>query len=558
VQILMSSPLIHVAAWLAMSSVKGTVLIGAVVVLRGLLTPATTAAWRHALWLPAVACLISPVGPIVSLTPTSWSGRLLHVTALSTTAALKPSTAVAIDMHQPASPIKVPPISSAAPTPGYMAHGVAAASASAWLALIWAAGAAVLASLYLANDLRFRRIALASVAATESTAGIFKKCAAELRVRQRVKLLESRDIDSPCVIGWWRPIVLLPLGLTEQLDPTQLRHVLLHELAHVKRNDVLVNWAAATAQLIHWFNPIVWLGTRMMRSDMESACDAYVLQRVSQAERSEYGKMLFHLADSHSGTVSPRLGLAMADVSTDLKGRLTMITRFKPASNQAKLALGFALVAFTCVALIQPGFPASSQTPPDSRQSLRVAEVQPGASSPGAEANRKSGVPMMTLVEQVAKNIHKRVVVDPGATSPVFLYGQSLDQITYPDFLTILRINGFTAVSINDYVNVVPVSVVRSLPLPTFATGEQLPDDQFANMSMQLKNACSAELIPLLRVTLSQYAYFGAEVSSNTVLAVDTYANLKRLRATIAELDAKAKPGQRCEGLTGADKLRAR
>jgi general secretion pathway protein D len=117
----------------------------------------------------------------------------------------------------------------------------------------------------------------------------------------------------------------------------------------------------------------------------------------------------------------------------------------------------------------------------------------------------------------------------------------------YPDFLTILRINGFTAIDLNDYINVVPIAGVRSLPLPTLVTGKQLPADQFANMSMQLRNACATRLIPLLRPMLPQYAYFGAEASSNTVLAVDTYANLSRLRSVIAELDAKAKPGQDCE-----------
>jgi hypothetical protein len=154
---------------------------------------------------------------------------------------------------------------------------------------------------------------------------------------------------------------------------------------------------------------------------------------------------------------------------------------------------------------------------------------------------------MERLIEQVASNIHKRVIVDPRAASRVVLYGQKLDQITYPDFLTILRINGFTAVEVNDYINVVPIATVRSLPLPTLEPDRPLPDDQFATMSVRLKNACATSLIPLLRPIFPQYGLLVADAESNTLLAVDTFANLKRVRSIIMQLDASTKPGNSCE-----------
>jgi type II/III secretion system protein len=88
------------------------------------------------------------------------------------------------------------------------------------------------------------------------------------------------------------------------------------------------------------------------------------------------------------------------------------------------------------------------------------------------------------------------------------------------------------------------------MPLPTLTKGLDLPDDQFANMSVAVKNSCAPYLVPLLRPQLPAYGYLAADPRSNTILAIDTYANLKKVRSIIAELDARTKPGKQCA--TGA------
>ena len=119
----------------------------------------------------------------------------------------------------------------------------------------------------------------------------------------------------------------------------------------------------------------------------------------------------------------------------------------------------------------------------------------------------------------------------------------------YSDFLTILRINGLTAVDINDYVNVVPINEVRWLPLPLMVPGKELPPDQIADMSIVLKNACAANLVPILRPRFAPYAYLAVDANSNLIMAIDTYANLKRVRAEITDLDSRAPP--RCGVCSG-------
>ncbi len=358
-----SSALLGFAAWIAIASLKGTALIAAVTTFRRLLDLATTSTWRHALWLPVLACLICPLGPgvpLISALPSSLPASLTVMPG-----GLRPEAPAAGIYRGPGSRSQrltaradaqraTPAPMALSPTPIPAArHGLRRGALLSWLALIWMAGVATLGALYLINLLKFRRMRLAARAAGASASRILAGCKAELRVRRTVRILASGAIESPTVVGWLRPTILLPLGLDARLDAARLRHILLHELAHVKRNDVLVSWIAALAQLLHWFNPAVWLAGRLMRADMESASDAHVLRRLSRAERGEYGNMLLHLADSDAG--GPSYGLGIADRHSDLEARLIGIARFRPASFTVRLAAGIALVILTGAALIQPG-----------------------------------------------------------------------------------------------------------------------------------------------------------------------------------------------------------
>ena len=362
--LLQSSALLDVATWVAIASLKGTVLIAAVTILRRLPRLAATSAWRHALWLPVLACLMCPVGPDVPLISALPSNLPASLAALP--AELNPQGSPArmpakLDSQstQPTARTEVT-IAPSAPIAGNPAPGPAVSADRARpgallisLVLVWMTGVAVLGSLYLRNLLKFRGMRLGARPVRASASRVLEACKTELRVGRTVRILESADVESPTVVGWLRPTVLLPLGLDERLDAARLRHVLLHELAHVKRNDVLVSWIAALAQLLHWFNPAVWQAGQFMRADMESASDAHVLSHLSRAERSEYGDMLLRLADSDAAR--PSYGLGIADRHSDLKARLIGIARFRPASLTVKVAAGIALIVLSGAALIQPG-----------------------------------------------------------------------------------------------------------------------------------------------------------------------------------------------------------
>src|SRR5690606_8191191 len=94
--------------------------------------------------------------------------------------------------------------------------------------------------------------------------GIMEEAARAVRLGSPPRLRETALVESPAVFGLFRPCLLLPHGFAERLEPHEIRHVLLHEAAHLKRRDLVVNWLMALAQAIHWFNPLVWLAFRQM------------------------------------------------------------------------------------------------------------------------------------------------------------------------------------------------------------------------------------------------------------------------------------------------------
>ncbi len=88
----------------------------------------------------------------------------------------------------------------------------------------------------------------------------------------------------------------MPEGAFERFSREELRHIFLHELAHLKRRDLEVNWLAAFLQILHWFNPVVRLAFTRMRADRELAADAFVLAHAGAADNVAYGETIIKVA----------------------------------------------------------------------------------------------------------------------------------------------------------------------------------------------------------------------------------------------------------------------
>src|SRR5213593_834924 len=115
----------------------------------------------------------------------------------------------------------------------------------------------------------------------------------ELGLRRHVRLLQAKGPAMPMTWGMRRPAILLPAEANEWTAERR-RDVLLHELAHVKRHDFLIQLIARIACAVYWFHPLVWLAATRLREERERACDDHVLR--AGATPSEYASHLLEIA----------------------------------------------------------------------------------------------------------------------------------------------------------------------------------------------------------------------------------------------------------------------
>ena len=101
-----------------------------------------------------------------------------------------------------------------------------------------------------------------------------------LGVTRPVALVESPAVRSPIVVGWLRPMILLPLGLATRMPPAWLDAVLAHELAHVRRHDLALRLVQRTVEVLLFFHPVVWWLGAQLDQAREEACDDLVVDRL--------------------------------------------------------------------------------------------------------------------------------------------------------------------------------------------------------------------------------------------------------------------------------------
>ena len=101
-------------------------------------------------------------------------------------------------------------------------------------------------------------------------------------------------IEQPAILGLFRPKLLLPEDAAE-FDDRQLRMIMLHELAHVRRWHIAANWALLVIRAIHWWNPVYWLAVARFQNLREQSCDAFAIQRMEGESSREYGELLLTL-----------------------------------------------------------------------------------------------------------------------------------------------------------------------------------------------------------------------------------------------------------------------
>lgn len=138
---------------------------------------------------------------------------------------------------------------------------------------------------------------------------------------------------SPAVLGWWRPVLLLPRNLTT-LNHQQLRAVLMHEFHHVKSGDTLLAWFPRVICALFWFNPLLWWASRKWHEEREMACDEWVLGQIGPEGKRGYLETLVAIATDSQQAPSLMFTASIVSSPTSLERRILAMKRHrKPGWN---------------------------------------------------------------------------------------------------------------------------------------------------------------------------------------------------------------------------------
>ncbi len=172
-----------------------------------------------------------------------------------------------------------------------------------------------------------------------------EQMAQQLSISRKVRVWLSEHVDTPMIMGFLRPTILVPVASINQLTVHQLEAILLHELVHIKRNDYLINVCIASVEIIFFFNPFVKFLVGTIKQEREKCCDDRVLQ--FRFDPFEYASALFTLEKYRSVTISASLAATGGNNSFLLRriGRIMGVPT-KPVSD------GFRPLAYCCAILL--------------------------------------------------------------------------------------------------------------------------------------------------------------------------------------------------------------
>ena len=170
------------------------------------------------------------------------------------------------------------------------------------LSWVWLIGTAIAAAILIRANVRFKRGLRhgTSLTANSHLHEQLDVCKQQMKIRRNMKLIITDYTASPALTGLFRPKLLLPANLLPSLGEQQLQHIMLHEPAHWKRRDLLVNALMHILLAIHWFNPMLWYAYARMRDDQELACDAHALSKLKPSESRDYALTIIQLLESWS------------------------------------------------------------------------------------------------------------------------------------------------------------------------------------------------------------------------------------------------------------------
>lgn len=410
---------------------KGLVLLASAIALNFALRRAS-AALRHQIWSLALLGLLGL--PVLTIALPSWeiaafsfyagNDETRSDSSITAGAQIAQNAKAPFKQASPEASGKPPSSLDAAPAydetaAGVETTGVALQSAAAgspssayvftWAFVIWLAGALIVLARLLAGTATIWLMTRRAEAIRDvEWLCLTKELSSRLQLNRSAVLLLSKQVTMPLTCGLLRAAILLPAEATGW-SAERRRIVLLHELAHVKRRDCLIQALAHIACALHWFNPLIWVSLHRMRIEREMACDDHVLHTGTKA--TDYAGHLLDIARRFRSARGSSFAAVAIARRSQLEGRLLAIldpglSRRELTRTASSLIAFVAIVAVVALSALQPL--ARAETKP----SLSI-KVLPADSGQTVKANQQPDLPR--AIEK--REIEPRIAIEPAVAA---------------------------------------------------------------------------------------------------------------------------------------------
>jgi beta-lactamase regulating signal transducer with metallopeptidase domain len=406
------------AQWLTLLVLKATVLLMA-----GMLIALAmrSAAARHLVCLATLMSVLVLPGllPIAPVRLEILPRRLVPASGEKRLPAAEEETPVADGARAALTdPTPLPAATTVALAPRPSAAGPRWPSAPEALLLLWAAGAlALVARVVLASRAARRIVRAARPLDDPRWTALLRDLADRLDLAEVPELVASEGIDMPFASGVWGSTIVLP-SVAAEWSHDRRQVVLLHELAHVRRRDLLGQQLGRVACALYWFHPLVWSAARRLRAESERACDDLVLSCGARA--SDYAGHLLDILIAARGQGAPATALPMARAG-EFEGRLLAILdprrqRLGPGRGQSAALLAGLLALLLSVAAAAPSPPAATgpKTTPAAGKAAPPLAAAPSRRVPAQERP----APRATATEPPREQGEERSVTEKARERP--------------------------------------------------------------------------------------------------------------------------------------------
>ena len=270
----------------------------------------------------------------------------------------------------------MPEHSTAGNSPFASASGVQFTKLLPWFVYFWMAGVCLLAIRSLGGWVvlqRFTRRSALPIAPIWQQR--MERLARRLQISRAVRLCESALAEVPAVIGWMRPVVLLPACALSGLELEQLEALLAHELAHIRRNDYLINLLQTCVETLLFYHPAVWWVGSQIRRERENCCDDLAVEVCGNA--LAYARALTQLEQLRCGL--PELAMA-ANRGSLLQRIQRIIPSAKPArATSAGWIVAAAITVIAIAGWASPRLARSAEPSANSHPVTSISESSPVA-----------------------------------------------------------------------------------------------------------------------------------------------------------------------------------